>query len=205
MTTTEDNWTVETTIEETTPAVEETTPAVEAQVVEEAQEVIDERVQNLSTEDIDSLLKAITEWIEWEEEIPSRPVNFEKQEEEPISDEDIDTTIEVMEALDTQIEEKDAEIERINTELGEIKTKYETEAQKVNAIEDIWSKVLENPVIWKFALQIANWETPDIPDIIQKQLQKEIDSIPKIQDTEQVSIKPKVETAADRITKAATW
>ena len=44
-----------------------------------------------------------------------------------------------------------------------------------------------------------------MPDIMLKQLQKEINSMPNIQDAKQVSVAPKSESVADRVTNTKTW
>lgn len=210
MTTTEDSWTVDTTevtpevtpetveapVVEATPeitTIQEVAPAEEVTPTTEEQTIIDEKVNSLSESDIDDLLKAITDWISSEEpEIITEPNSFEKKDEEPMTEEEMDVLENLISSQEEQILEKDNKITELSTQI-------ESEIQKQNAIEEIWSKVVTHPIIWPFAEQIAKWENPNIPDIILNQLQKEIDSIPNIWNTQQVSIKPTPVSNASRI------
>lgn len=210
MTITEDIWIVE------TPVKEIQTPEIIEEIIPEStesQEVIDEKVNSLSENDINDLLKAITDWI-WEdsniEEIVSEPTIFEERptelwEDDPVTDDEIEETLKLIEKLDNENDEFQVKITELNTLISEKDKQIQEEIQKQNAIEETWSQIVSHPIIWPFALQIAKWETPDIPDILQKQLQNEINSMPNIENTDQVSIKPVVETAADRIMWVKTW
>lgn len=198
MTTTEDSWTVESTPEvviETTPEVAiETTPEVATTPSE--QSIIDEQVNKLSDSDIDDLLKAITDWIEEKEDVPTEPTLFQDKQQEEVEQ---PITEEEMEALDTLITEQETLISERDTTIATLSSQIEAEIQKQNAIEELWNKVVSNPTIWPFALQIANWENPNIPDIILNQLQKEISSMPNIWDSKQISIKPEPASNQSRI------
>lgn len=203
MTIQEDSWTVDSApvIEAPTEVVipEVIPEVVETQVVEtalEEQSVVDEQVNKLSDSDIDDLLKAITDWIEKQEDVPTEPTLFQNKEEEIVEQ---PITNEEMEALDTLISDQETLISERDATIATLSSQIEAEIQKQNAIEEIWNKVVSNPTIWPFALQIANWENPNIPDIILNQLQREISSMPNIWDSKQISIKPEPVSNQSRI------
>jgi hypothetical protein len=197
MPTQEDNWIVQTDTPEIIPEIIETTDVIP--------EIIEEEIINtLSEQDIIDLVKNIQEEsAKIEEEIPDEPTNFINKEDEidndnSIDEDDLNILLDMTDELEKQNQEKDLKIEELSTQIDE-------ELKKTDAIEEAWARVINNPIIWPFAARLANWEVIDIPDILMKQLQEEIDSIPSIWEIDQISIKPHELTPAERIAWAKTW
>ena len=110
----------------------------------------------------------------------TEPTFFPKEEDEVITDDDLQVLDETIWELEQQVNSLTQEKEGLVQELENVKS----DEQKIaEALDSLW----EHPILWPLNEKILKWEKVDIPNYLEEIVKKEVKTLPK---TEEISNEP---------------
>lgn len=148
--------------------------------------------------DIDEILEALLK----EDTPPTEPVFPEKEKVEEV-EEFIDEAL--LDDLDASFEELETKLEEKDVALTEKEKALLDETNKALAFQEALDKLWEHPILWPLNEKILRWEKVDIPEYLQKSLQDDLDSLPKMDENAHeptwVDPKPSLQTKIEWVAK----
>lgn len=213
MKTNEDLWTENVNsnedVQNTTTEVENTATETEnnsEEVSDKTTEVENNQI-TLTDEDLDLILKDIDSIKEEEEEIQNKPkfVPKEIEESEYITEEEIEEIDKLIEDITKENEENEYKIWDLSTQIEDLTSKIEESNKEKELMEEAFSKASTHPVIWPYVIKLAKWEDIQIPELIENQLKKDVESMPNLENINEISVPTKVETLQDRLNRTSVW
>lgn len=162
-------------------------------------------------EDEVSELDALISQIAWEQEATkeepksTEPVNFVKPEPEPETepepeleaDEDFWLTDEELTEMDEAFTEMESKIDTLTSEMDDLQTLS-------TWYEEALIKLWDHPVLWPLNEKLLRWEELNIPELLQRKHDEELEAMPNLDEANSEGTKPIIKASLqDRLEKWA--